>query len=183
MRLSVKSNVSTFTKLLSSKARQIPFATAGALNDTAFAVRKQVVERTYPRSFEVRNRSFPRTAFRVEKANKRKLQAAVYDRTESEWLSRQAFGGRKRAPGGGLVAIPTDAVRRTARGRVSAAQRPGAILNRRGIKIDTAAGGMILKKKRVFYFLRDSVRVPKRFPFAEDAKKSVQQTYRRNFTK
>ena len=49
MQIKVTSNVGPLTKALDAFGKkQIPFATAMALNDAAFAVRKEIVERTYP---------------------------------------------------------------------------------------------------------------------------------------
>ena len=59
---------------------QLPFATSKALNDTAFVVRNTIVEDTFPRSFNVKNKRFAGATFRVDKANKRKLEARVFDR-------------------------------------------------------------------------------------------------------
>lgn len=185
MKLDVAINSKSILRALGSMKSQVAFASSQALNDTAFDVRKQIVERTYPRSFNVRNTGFPRTAFRVSKASKRHLEAAVYDRTESEWLTRQATGGIKRAPGGGRVAVPTSKVQRTARGRVKKPQTPTALLRGRGFKSRGKGGEAIVKpnrgKRDVYYFLRDRVVVKKRFPFEEAATKRTRAVYAGHF--
>jgi hypothetical protein len=57
--INVETNISSLSKALDAFGKdQIPFATSGALNDTAFIVRKTVVEDTYPKAFTVRNKRF-----------------------------------------------------------------------------------------------------------------------------
>ena len=79
--LNVGSNIDQVAGWLTNVPRkQLPFATAGALTSTAFDIRKHVIEKTFPRDFDLRNKRFAVATLRVEKANKRKLRAAVYDR-------------------------------------------------------------------------------------------------------
>ena len=57
--LNVGSNINQVAGWLTNVQRkQLPFATAGALTDTAFDVRKHVVEKTFPRDFDLRNKRF-----------------------------------------------------------------------------------------------------------------------------
>jgi hypothetical protein len=181
MQLDLKIESSALAKALTNVEKQIPFAASLALNDVAFDIRKEIVEKTYPRSFEVRNKSFPKTAFRVKKANKRKLEALIYDRTESQWLSRQAFGGIKRAQGGGRLAIPTYAVKRTATGRVRALDTPTKLLNTKGFKVGKGVRQSIMKPVagRVvpYYRLRKQARIPARFPFYDASHRVARHTY------
>ena len=105
--LNVGSNINQVAGWLTNVQRkQLPFATAGALTDTAFDVRKHVVEKTFPRDFDLKNKRFAAATLRVEKANKRKLRAAVYDRLGREYLETQARGGIKK-PRGQWISIPT----------------------------------------------------------------------------
>ena len=83
--LNVGSNINQVAGWLNKVQRkQLPFATAGALTSTAFDVRKHIIEKTFPRDFDLRNKRFAAAARRVEKANKRKKSAAVYDRLGRE---------------------------------------------------------------------------------------------------
>ncbi len=98
--LNVGSNIDQVAGWLTNVQRkQLPFATTGALTDTAFEVRKHVIEKTFPRDFDLRNQRFAAAALRVDKANKRKLRAAVYDRLGRENLETKARGGIKRPTG------------------------------------------------------------------------------------
>ena len=122
--LNVGSNINQVAGWLTKVQRkQLPFATAGALTATAFDVRKHVIEKTFPRDFDLRNKRFAAAALRVEKANTRKLRAAVYDRLGREYLETQARGGIKR-PTGQWISIPTKHIQRTAAGKVGKAKRP-----------------------------------------------------------
>lgn len=181
MQVDLKVKSSLLTQALSSVQRQVPFAVSQTLNDVAFAARKEIVEKTYPKSFDIRNRQFPKTAFRVRKATKRKLEAALYDRTESDWLSRQVHGGIKKAPGGGRLAIPTKQVRRTARGRVTKSHMPSNLLSGKGFKVGTGLKQTIVKKvsgrQVAFFHLRDRARIRKRFPFYKSVQKVAQAKY------
>ena len=106
--INVESNISALTKAMDAFGKdQLPFAMAGALTATAFIVRNTIVKDTFPRSFDVKNKRFAGAAFRVDKANKRKLEARVFDRLDKEYLAMQESGGTKR-PRGNNIAIPTD---------------------------------------------------------------------------
>ena len=141
--LNVGSNINQVAGWLTNVQRkQLPFATAGALTDTAFDVRKHVVEKTFPRDFDLKNKRFAGATLRVEKANKRKLRAAVYDRLGREYLETQARGGIKRPIDGRNIAIPTQHIKRTASGKVGAAKRPRAVLGKPNTFIRrTSSGG------------------------------------------
>ena len=77
MEISVKFDVKKLTRSMSRLQRkQIPFATAGALNDTAFQAKKLAVK-AMPRFLD---RPTPATkkSLRVEKAKKTTLESKVY---------------------------------------------------------------------------------------------------------
>ena len=190
--LNVGSNINQVAGWLTNVQRkQLPFATAGALTDTAFDVRKHVVEKTFPRDFDLKNKRFAGATLRVEKANKRKLRAAVYDRLGREYLETQARGGVKRPIDGRNIAIPTHHIKRTASGKVGAAKRPRAVLGKPNTFIRrTSSGGQILQKGRrksaplkTLYQLVPLARIPKRLRFYEDAAKVVQRRMVPNFKK
>ena len=137
--LNVGSNINQVAGWLTNVQRkQLPFATAGALTATAFDVRKHVIERTFPRDFDQRNKRLAAAALRVEKANKRKLCAAVYDRLGREYLETQARGGIKRSTGQ-WISIPTKHIQRTAAGKIGKAKRPQNIVNEPNVFSGTKA--------------------------------------------
>jgi len=193
MSLNVGSNIGEVAGWLNTVQRkQLPFATAGALTSTAFDVRKHAVEKTFPRDFDIHNKRFPSAALRVEKATKRKLRAAVYDRLALDYLVRLSEGGMKVAHDGQHVAIPVRELggRRGARG-MPKSLRPKAVLAKKRTFINqTRKTGqlMILRRKTKkqrplegLYILEKQANVPKQLGFYEDAAKVVQRRLVPNF--
>jgi len=190
MQINVSSNIDALTRGLDDFAkRRIPGVTAGALDDTAFAVRKEIVERVYPKSFTVRNKAFPRVMFRVGKASKRNLVATVSDVLGRDYMVNQAKGGIKR-PRGNNIAIPSREIKRTGTGKVPKAKQPRNVLGRRGYKTKLDSGQPVIaeqvgrganKRQRVLYILEQTARIPKRFPFYERGRKVALKTFPRQF--
>jgi len=103
--ISVKSNIKAVTRKLSKiQKKQIPFATAQALSDTAFqankAVRAQALKKLdRPTKFTV-------GGFQFKRATKRSLTALVFIESKREkYLIYQIEGGTRRAR---LVSLPTN---------------------------------------------------------------------------
>ena len=189
--LNVGSNINQVAGWLTAVQRkQLPFATAGALTATAFDVRKHAVEKTFPRDFDLKNQRFAGAVLRVDKANKRKLSAAVFDRLGREYLETQARGGIKR-PTGQWIAIPTQHIKRTATGKIGKAKRPRNIVNKPNVFFrHQGPTPDIVRKPRgkgkqleVLYQLVPMARIPKRLRFYEDAAKVVQRRMVPNFKK
>lgn len=88
--------------LSSAQKRQIPFAMAGAINDTAFAAQKELSKQT-AKKFD-RPTKFTQKAFAVKKATKRNLTGLVFVKAIQErYLKHQIFGGERKAK---LVSVP-----------------------------------------------------------------------------
>tara|TARA_R110002110_G_scaffold294324_7_gene508325 strand:+ start:3570 stop:4181 length:612 start_codon:yes stop_codon:yes gene_type:complete len=188
MNVSVRSNIDEITGWMNRVSRQqLPFATSVALNDTAFDVRRQIVDRTMPRAFKLKNKRFPSAAMRVRKSTKRKLRAGVYDRLGREYLVTQATGGIKR-PRGRHIAVP-QGVRRTSTGKISKANRPRQLLNKpNAFKITSGGKSAIYTRRRgkgggleFQYALVNSARIPRRLRFYEDAQRTIKQRFPRRF--
>lgn len=184
--MNMETNISTMAKALDAFGKdQIPFATANALTSTAFVIREHIVERTYPEAFTERNKRFAGTAFRVDKANKRNLEARVFDRLGKDFLALQAMGGIKR-PRGSTISIPTDEINRTGRG-VAKARRPRALLagGKRAFRQKAKSGQDAIMQRRgkaryplkVLYIQEPSAKIDKRFNFYEDAKRTAQKVF------
>lgn len=192
MQINMKSNISAVSKAVDAFGKnQMPFATSQALNSTAFAVRKEIVERTYPRSFTQRNKRFASTMFRVGKANKRRLIASVFDRLGRDYMVDQAEGGIKK-PRGSNIAIPTQHIKRLASGKVSKARQPRNLLNGKAYKTKLKSGQEVIaqqtgrganKKQKVLYILEQQATIPKRFRFYEDGQRIAQRDFTKNFAK
>lgn len=160
--------------------REVPFGTAGALNATIFDVRRHIVEVTYPRSFEVRNRAFPRVLFRImPKATKRKLETMLVQHLDRGYVAMHADGGTKRGRSGGRVAIPDKPEKmRTKNGRIRATNKPRRIVDRKDVfVVEKGSRKFILKRGRkgakneLLYSIVPEAQIKKSFRFYEDAEK------------
>ena len=186
LEINVESNVSALTKAMDAFGKdQLPFATSRALNDAAFDVRNTIVEQTFTRSFNVKNKRFAGVAFKVDPAKKRKLEARVFDRLKKDYLALQESGGTKR-PRGNNIAIPTDEIRVTGRG-VTKARRPRQLLQsgKRAFRTKSKTGQDIIAQRRgkkrypikVLYVLEPQADIKPRFPFYEVGIKVAQDVF------
>ena len=96
--ISIKSNYKKLDKSLDKLGRkQLPFAFAKTLNDTMKAVGKYTTARTYPQSFEARNKAFFEASMfkgkAVTWATKSRLSVAAEDRFDRGNLELHARGG------------------------------------------------------------------------------------------
>lgn len=190
MKINLESNATQIQKAMQGLSKQLPFALSQTLNGTAHAVRKQIVNRTYPQSFTVRNKRFASAMFRVERASKRKLSAAVFDRLDRDYMAMQAEGGIK-LPRGRNIAIPGRANQRTSTGKIPRARQPRQIINSGKAFKTTLRGGQKaivqpqgrgkIKRLKVMYVLEQTARIPKRFNFYEDATATAQRNFNRRF--
>lgn len=186
MDIRVNANIRKVTRRLDRvQKRQVPFATSQALNKTAFGVRERIVKDTYPDAFDVRNRRFPAVAFRVDKANKRKLVARVYDRLGRDYLARHAEGGIKRPRDGGSLAVPVG-VKRTSSGAVRRQQRPRRVMQQARAFRDRIGGVLgIWRRTRngleLLYRLVERARIRPRFAFEKDAAATARRVFPNHF--
>ncbi len=196
--LSIRDNIAQVQKRLTNiERKQIPFATAGAINDTLFDIRKQIVGTTGPRSFDIRNRRFLNAAIRVRKASKRHLTGEVYDHLGRGQLQRHAKGGIKR-PRGRHIAIPgrdIEGKRSGSTGKIPKRLTPRTVLNKAGRRrafITTFKSGQraIVRRKgkkqlplQILYLLERQTRIRKSFRFHEDATKVARRVFQRHFNR
>jgi hypothetical protein len=183
MRLQITSNILDVMGRFRRMQAQIPFAQSKALNDTAFQIRRQIVQHTYPDSFTVRNSRFINSVLRVETANKTNLNARVFDKLGRDYLQRQAKGGTKNPKGTNLAIPGVRNTARTAGGAIRKADRPRSLINRKDVFKTPQA---ILQRQKgqplkVLYILEPSANIPKRFPFYEDATKVANTKFRANY--
>ena len=156
---------------------QVPFALASALNDTAFEVRKRIVEVTFNRDFSVRNPTFPKLLWKVEnKATKRKLEVEVNQQAVGgklhDYIERATSGGVK-TPRGANIAVPINpGAVRGAKGAVRKAEKPRNLKNS---YIRNVNGNLILferkrgKESVAKYVLQKNAKIEPIFRFYEDA--------------
>lgn len=168
--------------------KQLPFAFSKTLNDTAKKVRKQIVERTYPRSFDVRDKRFANATFSIKFSNKRNLVAVVFDRLDRANLKLHAKGGTKRAKSGN-IAVPSRYVKERRSGRgVRKSLRPRTVVDtpkgyiQRGPrKAIYQSYGRKGANKRLLYSLKSFANIRKTFPFYKDANRTVERHLQRSF--
>jgi hypothetical protein len=188
--IQVKSNAKEVGRfLMNVHSKQIPFATAGALTSTAFDVRKELIDNTYPNAFALKNKTFPRVVTNVKKASKRNLVASVGNVSGRaiDYLSLHAEGGVK-TPRGRSLAIPTKHTKRGAKGAVPKAQRPRALLSKKGAFITSVNGTRVImqegkrgKKAQVKYVLTPKAKIDKALRFFEDARRVALKVFDKNF--
>lgn len=205
MQINIQSNMKQIAASIKAKQSQIPYAAARSLNDLAFAVRQEIVHRTYPQSFQVKNQRFPGVLFRYRKATKQKLVAEIYDRLRDEgksssvYLEKQDSGGSKFSRSSTNVAIPVKDLmaKRNSQGRVPERFRPKNLekpfkmmikgneylVSRSYSKVTGKAkrgkGGQI----KLYYLLKPRVNIGKNFAFYRTAMTMAKQNWQRIFTK
>ena len=120
MQIAVNFEVAKATLWLSDlQKRQVPFATAKALTQTAVAIQKEV-KAQLPERFILRN-NWVQQGIRIVAATKSRLRAEVYSR--DAFMGIQETGGDKRPKSGSNLAVPL-AARRTKRGLINKADLP-----------------------------------------------------------
>lgn len=165
---------------------QVPYAISLAINATAFDVRRQVVEVTFPTAFKQRNKSFPKYAFRVtEKATKSDPVAVVGDVTGRDWLARQSDGGTKTGKTGGRVAIPVSETMRKSGGAIAKGLKPRN-LKRSYVRQAGSDKKLIFERKGrgdsvLRYVLQNSAAIPAIFPFYADSERVAVTSFLKNY--
>lgn len=203
MQISVKSNVDQISRLIRSYRDQIPQATAAALTKTAYDIKQEIVQNTWPQSVTARNSRFMKAVLKVEKATKKYLTAIVFDNLGREYLGKLESSGTK-IPMGNNIAIPARDVEgmvRGANGAVKKSYKPRTLLDKKRFFRTTLKSGMdaiverpsgkeagIRKRNRlkrgplkVWYLLEPKAHIPKLFPFYQAARTVVQRRLEINF--
>jgi hypothetical protein len=123
--------ISADSKGASKLAKQTRYAASQALNDSAFAARRELVDQL-GRSFTIRNK-YTERGFRIVRSTRQNLEAVVG--TSREYLIDQVEGGTRRhkaIPSRHLRKTPTQIVRRARWPRQLLAQASGP--RKRGAK-------------------------------------------------
>lgn len=171
---------------------QIPFAAAGALNDTAFDIRRRIVGSTWPKAVTMRNRVFAGKFFRVltPLANKNELMVVVGNigriglSGDFNYLEALADGGTK-VPRGNWIAIPVKNALRNRGGSIPKSQKP---MNLKNTFIRSSKDG----KSRVIiqrsggetwarYILVKRAQIPATFRFEQDATDTALRVFSGHF--
>ena len=166
----LKFDFSSFHRMadrLGVAAKQLPFALANALNQSAFATRSSLIQE-WPQHVKARNPAFIGWALGVRKASRGNLTVVISDeRSQGRGhLFLHAKGGAK--PARGRLAIPSMNVRRGRTGVVSG-QRPKNLRRsfRRGDVVYAVTGRGKRKKLKLMYTLKTGAQIKKDMPFFE----------------
>ena len=168
--------------MTSAQRKELPKAVRNSLNDTAFDVRKFVVQTLWPRSFpRARNPKFAKAAFNVKRSDPKTLKAIVFDRLDKEIFRRTTTGSVRRARKGNL-AIPE-----TIRGNVKIGQRGPTKANRpanikNAIVLDLKGRGEAIYKQtkdglKLMYVLKPTATQAKNFEFYKFAGAKARQRF------
>ena len=181
--------------------KQIPLATARAINTLRFTAVKKV-RREMPHRFRIRNRGIPKQvqAPASEKARRSqwpKVRGAVVVK-RLDFMRLQDTGGTKKGKAGHRIAIPTARVarKRTTTGKIPKRLRPKELRRRGKAGVVERPGGKAVivahlgprqRKRRgalnalTLYILRKKARIRPRFHFRKDVKGVVKKDYKRVF--
>ena len=181
MKIKIQHDLKKFEKDISRLFRkQIPYAASRALNDTAFDVRKNTIEKVWPQAVDVKAKGFARSAFRVKTSDKYNLEAAVYARFGDEIFDRN-IKGRVHIPYGRHLAVPMDDAL-TPTGRIKRAARindPSLFKAKMGNTL--GLWRRTRKGLQLMYVLKPRVPTPRAFRFYEEAENTVRRRFPRHF--
>lgn len=177
MQISVASDIAKAAAKLRSitEAQQFRFAVATALTRTAYDVQKEV-RANMPQRFTLR-RDWIVRGIMVDRATKLNLTARVYSR--DKFMGRQEAGGPK-DPLRNYIAIPTKAVRRTAKDLIRRTELPSSLGDRAHIVTVNVNKFLALKKARkgkaknelrLLYLLVPRARVNPRLGLGQDGRR------------
>lgn len=167
--------------------RQIPFATAKALTDTANQARGEIVKHLQS-TYTLRTPWYKpgtRYGINVAIAKKNNLVAEVF--TRAPWMARHEEGGLK-LPAGRNLAIPSAFVKRTKRELISKANRPRNLKN--AFLVRSKSGQETLFQRvgrgrnrtiRPMYFLERQAEIKPTLQFAEIAQKVGKERWKKIF--
>lgn len=175
-KVELKSNARQLSKQLGELARrQLPFATAAALTDTALDARDRL-RGTLDRYFTVRAKARMQRGISIQRAEKRHWPrpfALVGSR--DEFMVPHVTGGTKRPQRGAkTVTIPAKWIKRTATGRIPKSIKPRQLREKKGTvvtdeEIKRRPPGARAKARtrglQVVYLRRRSVKIDDRWPF------------------
>ena len=185
MRVDIKSNIKEVTKGMSSiQKKQIPFATANAINTTLFELRKEMAKQTVKKLDNPT--PFTQRGFLVEKANKSKLFGSLFAKKEvAAYMHYQVEGGTRSS--GKKFAIPTSNAKLNRYGNIP--NKKGGVVKGNKQKILTIKGmtGVYETHKdrtvKLIVAFKNSATYKAKFPFYVIAKKFTQAKFDRNFAK
>jgi len=178
-KITVKDDMSRW--LSTAAEKQIPFATAQALNQTAFTARQEI-QADIRRNMKLRTDFIPNSVV-VTKATKSNLSCSVGLLDRAGFMSIQEDGGT-RTPNSGhaVMSIADENVSRTSQGGAIKSQRPTALLNNKNyfIKNNTIFQRAGKNLVAMWNFVKQK-HYTKRMHFTATAEKVAVRDYATNF--
>lgn len=153
-------------QLSSLQVREWPFARALAATKLAYDARDELRDEL-PQRFTLRSKWIQR-GITVERATKPRPTATVFSR--DKYMADHVTGGTRK-PRRKAIAVPTKQLKRTGTGKISKANRPAALLQKRNVFIDNNSAGKpaimrrVGRRVQVLYGLRPEARYRKRWDF------------------
>lgn len=184
--------------------KDIPYTVAGAINDTAFDVRKRIVGSTFQNAFTVRNNRFPGALWTVDKialggrdsqlsrfksGDIDTMTAMVRQKLDRGYIEDHIVGGTK-TPKGSSIAVPSDGGNglRTKSGRIAKRNKPLEIVNQRDHFLVKDKGGRkryIARRTgsalEIVFRFTQSAEISPRFRFYQDAFDTVDRVMLRHW--
>lgn len=169
------------------KAKQLPHATAKALNQLALESRP-IIQDEFEKNLDVKKKSMLRRAIQVEFANKIDFpyaQSVVGVIDTFSFLADHVEGMQRKAMNTHGKAIP-QAINRSSNGSVPKSQRPGVLLRRKGVFTIVANNGReIIAKKddseksgmKILYTFSPSVTIKKTVEFESNVTRFVDSKF------
>ena len=184
MRIDIKDNIKEATKWTTSlQKKQIPFATANAINQTLFQTRKVMMKQTEqklnnPTPFTVKS-------YLVDRAKKTKLSGMLFIREAAEkYLKFQILGGTRSR--GKKFSIPTSNAKLNKYGNIIG--KKSGLIKKKSQFLQTINGitGVWERQRdnklKLIIALKNSANYKPKLPFYTIAEKYAASKFNKNFT-
>jgi hypothetical protein len=184
MKIDVKTNIKEVTKDLSrTQKKQIPFATANAINTTLFQLRKEMGKQTIKKLD--RPTPFTQKGFMVEKANKKNLFGILFIKDAvAKYLNFQIEGGVRTS--NKKIAIPTKNAKLNKYGNIPG-KRTGVVKGKKQkiLTINNMTGVYETHKDKTVKLLiafKDKAVYQAKFPFYKIGQGFINNKFNKNMT-
>ena len=190
VKVTISSNAKHIARVHKKVRKQIPFALSKALNDSAWQARIDV-RRGLGSRFTIRNKYVERGVRVGKKASKRNLVAEVGS-ADRFMVTQETGGPRLKKPSNQFYAVPTAAIRKGGKGRVTPSKFPARLLKRKGFFLTRAKSGVGMLAQRkgkkryplsIWWIFVRKANLRKRLGFEAQVDISVQKNFGKSFTK
>ena len=187
MNINIKPDIKPLNKRLTSvQKKQIPFATANAINQTAFQTRKQL-QKDMDTIFRNGAAPFTKKGVLVKKANKKFLEGNVFiNKEQSKYLEKQVFGGVRRE--GFYIPIPfRNRVKTNNQGNLTKAQLKSLISKKKNkvLIINGVRGVYDVSKDRPILLVAMQQKTTKydnpKFDFFNLGRRVIRKNFKKNY--